>query len=148
MRVGVFHPGEGSYRLRFSLGLSPEQTNVRILHVEDDADTRALVALVLEAEGWKVVSVDNANSALSVVRDGKFDLYLIDNWIEGDSNGGLCRHLRAADPHTPILFYSGAVYPADIETALQSGAQGYLEKPCSPDALVAEIVKLTRNREE
>jgi two-component system phosphate regulon response regulator OmpR len=79
-----------------------------------------------------------------MVEAGGFDLYLIDNWIEGDSGGGLCRRMRAADPQTPILFLSGAVYPADIETARRSGAQGYLEKPCSPEALVEEIVKLTR----
>jgi DNA-binding response OmpR family regulator len=104
--------------------------------------------MVLQCEGWEAVSVDNANSALSLVSQGGFDLYLIDNWIEGDTGGGLCRRLRAADPHTPILFYSGAVYPADIDTALKCGAQGYLEKPCSPEALVEEIVKLTRGRKE
>lgn len=104
--------------------------------------------MVLQCEGWEAVSVDNATSALSLVGSGGFDLYLIDNWIEGDTGEGLCRRLRAADPHTPILFYSGAVYPADIETALSCGAQGYLEKPCSPEALVEEIVKLTRGRKE
>jgi two-component system response regulator ResD len=121
---------------------------VRILHVEDDADTRALVALVLQGEGWEAVSVDNANSALTLVGGGGFDLYLIDNWIEGDTGGGLCRRLRAADPHTPIRFFYGAVYTADNETALIAGAQGYLEKPCSPVALIEEIVKLTRGRKE
>ena len=121
---------------------------MRILHVEDDADTRELVALVLESEGWEVVAVDNSDSALTLVAAGGFDLYLIDNWIEGDSGGGLCRRLRAADPDTPILFYSGAVYPADIEMARNAGAQGYLQKPCSPKALIEEILKLTRDRKE
>ena len=121
---------------------------MRILHVEDDTDTRELVAFVLESEGWEVVSVDNADSALTLIDAGGFDLYLIDNWIGGDSSGGLCRRMRAADSHTPILFYSGAVYPADIEMARSAGAQGYLQKPCSPEALIEEIVKLTRGREE
>jgi DNA-binding NarL/FixJ family response regulator len=92
--------------------------------------------------------VDNASSALTLVRAGGFDLYLIDNWIDGDSSGGLCRGLRAVDPNTPILFYSAAVYPVDIETALSCGAQGYLEKPCSPEVLIEEIVKLTQGRKE
>jgi DNA-binding response OmpR family regulator len=121
---------------------------VRILHVEDDADTRALVAIVLQQEGWEAVSVDNASSALTLVGAGGFDLYLIDNWIGGDTGEGLCRSLRAVDPHTPILFYSGVVYPDDIETAVSCGAQGYLEKPSSPEALIEEIRKLTRDREE
>jgi CheY-like chemotaxis protein len=117
---------------------------MRILHVEDDEDTRTLVECILHAEGWQVVSVENAASAIKLATAGGFDLYLIDNWIEGDTENALCRGLRGVDPHTPILFYSGAVFPSDVESALASGAQGYLEKPCTPEALVQEILRLSR----
>ena len=117
---------------------------MRILHVEDDEDTRTLVAYILHGEGWQVVSAEDATSAIELAGSGGFDLYLIDNWIEGDTENALCRGLRSLDPHTPILFYSGAVFPSDVRSALASGAQGYLEKPCTPDALVAEILKVSR----
>ena len=117
---------------------------MRILHVEDDEDTRELVECILHGKGWQVVSVENATSAFKLAAAGGFDLYLIDNWIEGDTENTLCRGLRSLDPHTPILFYSGAVFPADVESALAAGAQGYLQKPCTPEALVAEILTLTR----
>jgi two-component system response regulator ResD len=117
---------------------------MRILHVEDDEDTRKLVEFILHGKGWQVVSVENATSALKLAAAGGFDLYLIDNWIEGDTENALCRGLRTLDPHTPILFYSGAVFPSDVASALASGAQGYLEKPCTPEALVEEILKLSR----
>lgn len=120
---------------------------MRILHVEDDQDTRTLVAYILHGEGWQVVSVENATSAIELAEAGGFDLYLIDNWIEGDTENALCRGLRSLDPHTPILFYSGAVFPADVRSALASGAQGYLKKPCTPEALVAEISKFRRRRD-
>ena len=119
---------------------------MRILHVEDDEDTRKLVECILHSKGWQVVSVENSSLALKLAAAGGFDLYLIDNWIEGDRENALCRGLRTLDPHTPILFYSGAVYPTDVAAALASGAQGYLEKPCTPDALVEEILKLSRQR--
>ena len=119
---------------------------MRILHVEDDEDTRTLVTFVLGAEGWEVVSVDNSSAALRLASAGGFDLYLLDNRIEGDSDNTLCRALRSVDPRTPILFYSGAVFPSEVEAALASGAQGYLEKPCTPEALVEAILKLTRDR--
>ena len=117
---------------------------MRILHVEDDDDTRALVAFIVKGEGWEIVSVDNSEEALSLAAAGGFDLYLLDNWIEGDTQNALCVGLRSLDSHTPILFYSGAVFPLNVESALASGAQGYLQKPCTPEALVEEILKLTR----
>lgn len=116
---------------------------MRILHVEDDQDTRTLVAFILQGEGWEVVSVENASAAMETATAGAFDLYLLDNWIEDDTDNALCRSLRSINPHTPILFYSGAVFPLDVESALACGAQGYLEKPCTPEALVTEILKLT-----
>jgi two-component system OmpR family response regulator len=115
---------------------------MRILHVEDNEDTRTLVAFVLQAEGWETVSVENSKAALAHAASGGFDLYLIDNWIDGDTGNTLCADLRSIDQLTPILFYSGAM--PDLEDLRASGAQGYLEKPCSPEALVAEILKLTR----
>ena len=118
---------------------------MRILHVEDDQDTRTLVAFIMQGEGWEVVSVGKASDAIELAGAGGFDLYLLDNWLAGDTDNVLCRRLRSIDPHTPILFYSGAVFPLEVETALAGGAQGYLEKPCTPEALVAEILKLTRS---
>ena len=117
---------------------------MRILHVEDDEDTRKLVECIFHGKGWQVVSVENATSAFKLAAAGGFDLYLIDNWIEGDTENALCRGLRSLDPHTPILFYSGAVFPSDVTSALASGDQGYLAKPCTPEALVEEILKLSR----
>ena len=51
---------------------------MRILHVEDDQDTRTLVAFILESEGWEVVSVEKASAALELATTGGFDLYLLD----------------------------------------------------------------------
>lgn len=61
---------------------------MRILHVEDDQDTRTLVSFILEEEGWEVVSVEDAGTGIKHATAGGFDLYLIDNWIEGDNQNG------------------------------------------------------------
>ena len=117
---------------------------MRILHVEDDEDTRALVAWILQGEGWEVVSFDDPEAAIELAAAGGFDLYLLDNRINGDRENALCHELRSLDPHTPILFYSGAVFPSEVESALASGAQGYLEKPSTPEALIEEILRVKR----
>lgn len=118
------------------------QPNARILYAEDDADTRELVTLVLEMQNCQVVATESYVEALRLARAEHFDLYLIDNWMPHISGVKLCEQLRQFDQHTPVLFYSGAAYDADRESALASGAQGYLVKPAAGEQLIAEVLRL------
>jgi DNA-binding response OmpR family regulator len=114
----------------------------RILYVEDDEDTRELVILVLEIEDCQVIATASHDEALRLAQTELFDLYLIDNWMPGVSGLGLCERFREFDQNTPILFYSGAAYETDIESALSRGAQGYLVKPAGAEELTAEVLRL------
>jgi len=114
----------------------------RILYAEDDSDTRELVTLILGRQNCQVIATESGDEALRLARAEHFDLYLIDNWMPGVSGVRLCEQLREFDPHTPVLFYSGAAYEEDRRKALASGAQGYLVKPADGDALIAEVSRL------
>ena len=114
----------------------------RVLFIEDDADTRDLVAFVLTRENYEVVLATDSKEALSVAGAMSFELYLIDNWLPGESGVDLCKRLREFDRSTPILFYSGAAYEQDKRAAFAAGAQGYLTKPTQIDALVREVSQL------
>jgi DNA-binding response OmpR family regulator len=116
--------------------------DARILYTEDDADTRELVTLVLELQNCQVIATGSHDEALRLAQAEQFDLYLLDNWIPGSSGVRLCQLLREVDPHTPVLFYSGAAYERDKARALASGAQGYLVKPVDGDELAAEVLRL------
>ena len=116
--------------------------DARILYTEDDADTRELVTLVLELQNCQVIATGSHDEALRLAQAEQFDLYLLDNWIPGISGVRLCQLLREVDPHTPVLFYSGAAYERDKARALASGAQGYLVKPVDGDELAAEVLRL------
>jgi DNA-binding response OmpR family regulator len=117
-------------------------STARIHYVEDDADTRELVTMVLGAENFQVIATESHNEALRLAQAEPFDLFLIDNWMPGVSGVGLCEQLREFDQHTPVLFYSGVGDQADIERALATGAQGYLVKPQSGDELATEVLRL------
>jgi two-component system alkaline phosphatase synthesis response regulator PhoP len=116
--------------------------NPRILCTEDDADTREVLRLLLELEGFEVTCAENSVQAISFARAEKFDLYLLDNWLPEMPGDVLCQKLREFDSTTPILFYSGAATDADKARAMASGAQGYVVKPANPDELISEIVRL------
>ena len=114
----------------------------RVLFIEDDADTRELVSFVLRRENYEVVLAADSEEALSVAGAMSFELYLIDNWLPGESGVELCRRLRQIDRRTPILFYSGAAYEQDKRAAFAAGAQGYLTKPIELGELVEEVSHL------
>src|SRR6266853_6290509 len=114
-----------------------------ILYIEDDEDTRELVAYVLANSRYTVVAVANGDEALKLARTNNFDLYVIDNWMSGVSGIDLCRKLREFDSWTPILFYSGAAFERDKQQAFAAGAQGYLVKPVDNDELIEQVSRLT-----
>jgi len=112
---------------------------MRILYVEDDADTRDLVSYVLTGANYEVALAENPEQATLHAQTASFDLYLIDNWMPGMSGIDLCSKLREFDADTPILFYSGAAYEQDKRAALAAGAQGYLTKPADNEKLLKEV---------
>lgn len=114
----------------------------RILCTEDDEDTRDLLVITLGMAGYEVTCTDSPERAIEQVRNGNFDLCLMDNWLPGLSGEDLCKKIREFDTKTPILFYSGAAYESDKQRARDAGAQGYLVKPVLGDELLAEIVRI------
>jgi DNA-binding response OmpR family regulator len=116
----------------------------RILYVEDHADTRDLMQLVLEELGYAVTTADTIAGALGMSTQEIFDLYLLDSWLPDGSGLDLCKQLRIGDNRTPIVFCSAAAYQVDRDTALQSGAQGYLVKPTTNGDLATLIGELLK----
>ena len=101
----------------------------RILCVEDDEDTRGMMDALLSEYGYEPVIAASLSDALEKARSGGLALCILDHWITEGDGVALCRQIRALDPHTPIMFYSGAGYEADIQNGLAAGAQAYLVKP-------------------
>jgi len=110
-----------------------------VLLAEDDADTRAMVQLLLTHVGFHVTAPDNPLNILQLAGSEQFDVIILDNWMPGITGIELCRQIRAFDTNTPIIFCSGAVTNADIEAAALAGSQGYVTKPFDPDDLIRTL---------
>jgi DNA-binding response OmpR family regulator len=120
---------------------NPNTGRKRLLLVEDQEDSREIVALSLEK--YNLTYAHNFDEGLRLARRRYFDLYILDNWLPDGSGSELCRVIREFDPHTPILFYSAAGHARDIREALRAGAQEYLVKPVSYDELNQAVEQLT-----
>jgi DNA-binding response OmpR family regulator len=116
----------------------------RILCVDDDEDTCAMLCALLGLVKCEVSTAGTAAEALEMIDGGGFDLYLLDNWLPGGSGAELCGKIREADPSTPVVFYSGAALDSEREEALAAGAQAYLVKPNDLGLLVETVNNLLR----
>jgi DNA-binding response OmpR family regulator len=101
----------------------------RILCVDDDEDTRDMMRLLLGKYGYEAVIAASVSDALESARFGGLALCILDHWLTESNGIELCQQIRAFDSDTPIMFYSGAGYEADIQKGLAAGAQAYLVKP-------------------
>jgi DNA-binding response OmpR family regulator len=110
-----------------------------ILCVEDDLDTCEMMALSLGMSGYKVEAAHTVKDALWKARGEHYSLYSIDTNLPDGSGVDLCRQIRAFDPTTPIIFYSAAAFPSQIEKAMRAGAQAYLVKPTDTEVLTKTV---------
>lgn len=115
---------------------------MRILCVEDDADSRELMRIFLEEKGYEVLEASNSSDALELAKQGGLALIILDNCMARGSGVELCKQIRGFDTQTPILFFSGAAYKTDVEGAMGAGAQAYLIKPTDYRVVVATVGKL------
>ncbi|MBC7933193.1 MAG: response regulator [Rubrivivax sp.] len=119
----------------------------RILCADDDPDTCEMVSTLLTLIGCEVITVHTAGEAAERIRNERFDLYVLDNWLPGGSGVGLCKAIRESGDATPVVFYSGAGYDTDRLEAMDAGAQAYLIKPGDVGLLVETVRRFLESNE-
>ncbi|HET8670496.1 MAG TPA: response regulator [Candidatus Saccharimonadales bacterium] len=118
------------------------QSKGRILCVDDDHESCAVVTIMLNAEGYEVHSAETISQALSLIKSEGFILYIIDEKLPDGFGNDLCRKIRERDLQTPIIIHSAAARESDIEAAMEAGANGYLIKPHGWASLQDTVKKL------
>ena len=110
----------------------------RILVVDDQPDLRLLIRLSLRALG-EVAQAASADAALAQLAVSKPDLLVLDIWLgEGVSGLQLCRKLKddPAMAGMKIMLLSACGQQSDVAAGMAAGADHYMVKPFSPEALL------------
>jgi two-component system, OmpR family, response regulator len=119
-------------------------TTPHLLVVEDDRETRDLVARYLTGRGFRVTTARNGAEMRQALEAGSFNLLLLDLMLPGEDGLTLCRKLRAEKSAIPIIMLTALGEEADRIVGLEGGADDYLPKPFSPRELVARITAVLR----
>ncbi len=116
-------------------------TSQTILLVEDEAQQREVLASVLEAEGYTVVSAESAEAAIQHI--GKVEPQLIVTDVKmGEMDGfSFFNHVRSLPKYSqsPFIFITGYNDPEAIDRVKQLGAAAYVTKPYELDTLLSLV---------
>ncbi len=122
----------------------PEETpRIRVLVVDDDADTLELVRRTLTARGFEVHTHTSALGVSNLVRNTEPHLVLLDVHfpaLKGDKVVALAR--QYAPPSTQFILYSAADESRLRSLALASGADGYISKSVQGEALARKLISI------
>lgn len=117
---------------------------MRILVVEDHAETRGMIEAVLREGGYAPVTAGTVAEARELLGAGGLAAMVLD-WMLPDGSGPeLCTELRAAGDFTPILFLTARSGVEERVVGLDAGADDYLKKPFAAAELLARIRALLR----
>jgi len=118
--------------------------NDLILLVDDEPSIIQLSQLYLEREGYRIESVKDGESALSVVERLHPALVVLDVMLPKLDGFEVCRRLRALETDTAILMLTARDEDIDKILGLELGADDYLTKPFNPRELVARVKAILR----
>ena len=113
-------------------------TTKRIMIADDDPGIVDAIEMMLTYEGYEVKSTCNGATFGDVIKTNP-DLLLLDIWMSGEDGREVCRKIKATKKTKtiPVIIISAS---KDIEkSAIESGADGFLEKPFEMNELLNKI---------
>jgi DNA-binding NtrC family response regulator len=114
----------------------------RILVIDDEADIRESLELLLTGEKYSVDLAENATSGLQKFESGNYDLVLLDLMMPDRSGMEVLADIRGRDADTPVFMLTAYGSVEVAVRALKSGANDYFAKPWDNEKLLIEIDRM------
>ena len=121
----------------------------KILLVEDNPQNRHLVTFLLEKNGYKVVSAEDGEEAISVVEAESPDLILMDVQLPKLDGYEATRRIKADErfKKIPLVALTAHSMKGDRGKALAAGCDDYITKPVDAEGLLSRIRELLADRD-
>ena len=115
----------------------------KILVIEDNERNRYLMTIILEKNGYQVITAQDGEAGLEAACRERPDLILLDIQLPVMDGYEVARRLKE-NPESkdiPIVAVTSFAMAGDRERILAAGCEGYIEKPINPETFVEEIEK-------
>ena len=144
-------PPTGRLQTAPEVGASQRLATLRVLVVDDDADSVELLAAMLRRHGAEILSATSAATALEAVTQQRPDVLVSDLAMPGRDGLDMIRSLRQLDEpsggRTPALALTAFAAPKDRTRALAAGFDMYASKPVELEEIVLSVASLARRKQ-
>lgn len=110
-----------------------------VLVIEDEEETAAIIRQALEEKHISVRVAKDGGQAHAMLSMHKPDFVILDLILPGESGYEICERIKSTEESLPVLVVSAIDMDDSRELATRVGADGYLQKPLSPDTLVETV---------
>ena len=111
----------------------------RVLLVDDQANVRTMISIVLRIHQFEIVEADSAASALKAFEQASFDLAIVDIFLQGTNGSDLIAALRARARGLPVVAISGMTALDFLPKTPELSDVVCLQKPFRPPDLMRAI---------
>src|SRR3979490_250409 len=120
-------------------GAHPGAPMPRILVIDDQADVRAMISIVLRVHHFEIVEAASGARGLKEFENSKFDLVIVDIFLQGMNGFDVITMMRERIPDLPIVAISGMTTFDFLSASPELSSVICLQKPFRPNELVRAI---------
>lgn len=123
-------------------------SNKNVMVVEDNEKNRKLIRVVLKAKGYNVIEATTGEEALSLLKEQRPDIILMDIQLPGIDGLTLIRQIKADvdKKDIPIIAVTAHAMKGDEQKILETGCDAYMSKPIDTRELPLTIEKYLKNK--
>jgi DNA-binding NtrC family response regulator len=124
----------------------PKKEKTRLLLVDDEEAYVDVLSNRLRKRGFEVTKSYGGGEAFQKMRQGEFDVAVLDLKMADMDGIEVLKILKLMDPHMQVIMLTGHGSATACKQGLELGAFDYLMKPCELDALVKKILEASSRK--
>ncbi len=119
----------------------------RILWADDEIDLLKAHVRFLTGKGFTVDTATNGDDAITLCREQRYDVVLLDEMMQGKDGLETLAHLKAEHPALAVIMITKNEEESLMEEAIGSKISDYLTKPVNPSQILLAVMKILENRQ-
>ena len=113
---------------------------IKLLVIDDDLPTCDFLESFFSNRGYKVFAANDGDQAISIIKEERLDIILLDVRIPGLSGIEVLQKIKEIDKNPKVIMMSGVDEKVVVELAMKYGAVDYITKPFSLEQLEKDVI--------